>query len=74
MCLEISKEEVVLGITIDNKLTFDIHIKNTCQKAGQKLSALSRISPCLETNRKKLLFKSLVKSQFSYLKQDLKQI
>ena len=37
-----------------------------CRKAGQKLSALSRISPYLETDKKELLFKSMVKSQFSY--------
>ena len=59
VCLENSKEEVILGITIDNKLTFDSHIKSICQKAVQKLSALSRISPYLETD------KSMVKSQFS---------
>ena len=29
--------EVVLGVTIDNKLIFDSHIKNICRKAGQKL-------------------------------------
>ena len=28
------KEEVVLGVTIDNTLTFDSHIKNICRKAG----------------------------------------
>ena len=66
MCLENSKEEVILGITIDNKLTFDSHIKSMCRKAGQKLSALSRISPYLETDKKELLFKSMVKSQFNY--------
>ena len=60
VCLENSKEEVILGITIDNKLTFGSHIKSICQKAGQKLSALSRISPYLETNKKELLFKSMV--------------
>ena len=38
MCLENSKEEVILGITIDNKLTFDNHIKSMCRKAGQKLN------------------------------------
>ena len=43
VCLENTKEEVTLGITIDNKLTFDSHIKSICRKAGQKLSALSRI-------------------------------
>ena len=37
-----------------------------CRKAGQKLSALSRISPYLETDKKELLFKSMVKSQFNY--------
>ena len=66
VCLENSKEELILGITIDNKLTFDSHIKSICRKAGQKLSALSRVSPYLKTNKKELLFKSMVKSQFSY--------
>ena len=38
-----------------------------CRKAGQKLSALSRISPYLQTDKKEeLLFKSMVKSQFNY--------
>ena len=63
---ENSKEEVILGITIGNKLTFDSHIKSIYGKAGQKLSALSRISPYLETDEKELLFKSMLKSQFSY--------
>ena len=61
VCLENSKEEVILGITIDNKLTFDSHIKSICQKASQKLSALSTILPYLETNKKELLFKSIVR-------------
>ena len=39
-----SKEEVVLGVTINNKLTFDSHIKSICRKAGQKLGALLRIT------------------------------
>ena len=35
LLLENSKEEFVLGVTIDNKLTFDRRIKNICRKAGQ---------------------------------------
>ena len=62
-CLENIKEEVILGITIYDKLAFDNHIKSICRKAGQKLSALSRISPYLKTNKKELLIKS--KSQFT---------
>ena len=52
MCLQNRKEEIILGISIDNKLTFDGHIKSIYRKAGQKLSALSRIWPYLETNEK----------------------
>ena len=66
ICLENSKKEIILGVTNDNKLTFASHIKSICQEASQKLSALSEISSYLGTNKKELLFKSMVKSQFSY--------
>ena len=34
VCLENSKEEVILGIPIDNNLTFESHIKSIYRKAG----------------------------------------
>ena len=37
-----------------------------CRKTGQKLSALSRISPYLETDKKESLVKSMVESQSNY--------
>ena len=61
-----SKEEVVLGITIDNKFTFDSCIKNICRKAGQKLGALLRITNYLNSSQKKLNFSGMIKCQFSY--------
>ena len=52
---ENSKEEVLLGITVDNKLTFNSHIKNICFKKGQKLGELLRITDYLNSrNLKKL--------------------
>ena len=66
VCLENSEEEVILAIIIDNKLTLDSRIKSICRKAGQKLSGFSRRSPYLEINKKELLFKSMMKSQYSY--------
>ena len=39
-----SKEQKILGFTIDNKLTFKSHIKNLCKEASQKIGALSRLS------------------------------
>ena len=34
------KEQKILGVTIDNKLTLKSHIKNLCKKASQKIGAL----------------------------------
>ena len=48
LLLENGKEEVVLGVTIDNKLTFESHIKNISRKADQKLRALLRIQIILK--------------------------
>ena len=42
--LKNSKEEVILRLTIDNKLSFDNHVKKICRKASQKTCALSGIS------------------------------
>ena len=53
VCYKNSKEKVILGITIDNKLNFDSHVKNMCEKTGQKLNALSRISTFLNKDKKK---------------------
>jgi len=61
-----SKEEKILGVIIDNKLTFNSHIREICKKASQKISALSRVSYQLNDAEKKLLFNAVVKSQFSY--------
>ena len=61
-----SKEVEILGITLDRNMNFHTHIKNICRKAGQKLSALLRISPYLDQRKKVLLYKSMIKSQFNY--------
>ena len=50
-----SKEEVILAINIDRKLSFDQHIKSIYKKTGEKQSSLLRISPYL-TNKKKKSF------------------
>ena len=39
-----SKNEKLLGLTIDRNLHFDDHVFTLCKKDGRKLSALSRIS------------------------------
>ena len=60
-----SKEEKILGVIIDNRLTFSSHIRELCKKASQKISALSRISNQLNDSEKNL-FNAAVKSQLNY--------
>ena len=59
------KEVEILGITLDKNLNFKRHIKNICRKAGEKLSALLRISSHINNGKKTLLYKSIIKSQFA---------
>ena len=66
LAIKNSKEVEILGITLDRNMNFHTHIKNICRKAGQKLSALLRISPYLDQRKKVLLYKSMIKSQFNY--------
>ena len=61
-----SKEEKILGVITDNRLTFSSHIREICKKASQKISALSRISNQLNDFEKFLLCNAVAKSQFNY--------
>ena len=56
----------LLGVTIDNKLKFNDHVSNICLKAGRKLSALTRLTKFLPFERKRILMKAFVESQFKY--------
>ena len=61
-----SKEEKLLGVLIDTNLSFEKHISNICQRAGNKLFALSRMSAYLGTDKLRLLMRAFVTSQFQY--------
>ena len=61
-----SKEKKILGVVIDNRLTFNSHIRQLCKKVSQKISSLSRISNQLNDSEETLLFNAVVKSQFKY--------
>ena len=61
-----SQNEKLLGVTIDNKLSFKVHILDICKKANLKLSALRRYCKILTFEKKRTLFKSFIHSQFAY--------
>ena len=61
-----NKNEKLLGLTIDRNLNFDDYVNTLCKKAGRKLSALSRISNYISFEKKRILLKAFVESQFGY--------
>ena len=42
--IKCSQSEKLFGIILDNKLKFDKHVENICQKASRKLNVLARIT------------------------------
>ena len=64
--LKHSSHEKILGVTIDNKLSFDEHIINICKTANKKLNALSRTNRYMKQNQKKISFSPFIISHFSY--------
>ena len=64
--IESEKGQVSLGITIDSNLTFENHINNICKRASQKLNALARVAPYTNMQKRRIIMKSFVTSQFGY--------
>ena len=64
--MENSKEQKILGVTIGNKLNLESHASELCKKISQKITAFSRLSSYLHNSKKRLIFNSIIKSQFSY--------
>jgi hypothetical protein len=56
----------VLGVTLDNKLNFKLHVTQICQRASRQINALKRISKFFNTDRRLLIYKSFIYGNFSY--------
>ena len=68
--VEVSGDVLLLGITIDKKMTKKITFKqrteNLCRKAQSKLHALRRITKFLTIEKDKILGNAFIDSQFNY--------
>ena len=56
----------LLGITIDKNLKFESHLSKLCAKVSSKVTILSRMGKLLPREKKKILMKAFIESQFSY--------
>ena len=61
-----SQKVMLLGLTLDNCLTFKDHIHTLCRNAGYKRHALRRITKYLTSDKAKVLYNAFINSQFSY--------
>ena len=60
------REEKLLGVKIDKKLSFENHVSSLCKKASQKLHALARVVNFMDLAKHKSLMKAFITSQYSY--------
>ena len=63
--IENSNCEKLLGVFFDSRLTFQTYINNICKKASQKLNAISRITPYMDFDKRKLVVNAFFSSQFN---------
>ena len=56
----------LLGLTIDNRLSFHSDISSTCKKAAKQLNALKRLGSFLNFTQRKELAQSFVLANFNY--------
>ena len=65
--IEASKEVTLLGVVIDNKLSFATHVSVLCQKAARILNAIKRQNSfIIEKNIRQMVANAYVLSQFNY--------
>ena len=56
----------ILGVFLDDKLSFNQHVSFRYTKAARQLNALARISRYLNISSRSLLYNSFVRSNFNY--------
>ena len=56
----------MLDVTIDDKVSFDVHAINICKTANKKLSTLSRKNNYMKQNQNEILLSSFMICHFSY--------
>ena len=64
--IESSNSEKRLGVTIDSKLSLDDRITILCNETSQKLHELSRVASHKSFNKRRILLKTFITSQFNY--------
>ena len=57
--------EKLFGITLSSELKFEEHINKTCNIVSKKLNALHRIGSNMSLDKRKMLLRAFIESQFN---------
>ena len=60
-----SSSKKLLGVIIDNKLTFNEHVSKLCKIASNKLHVLARISKYMTKDKLRIIMNTFFSSQFA---------
>ena len=61
-----SSNITILGVEIDNKLNFESHINEICNKTSKQINALKRMKHFLDRTCKNIIYNSYISSNFNY--------
>ena len=56
----------LLGLQLDDKLNFNLHISNICKSAGNQLIELTRLKKLMNFEENRILIKSYFLAKFNY--------
>ena len=65
-CITSSSCEKLLGITVDYDLKFDKYISDLRDKVSKKINALCRVKSYMSLEKRRIVVKAFVESQFNY--------
>ena len=61
-----SNNKKLLGINLNNRLGFDTHVANICNRVSKKFYALARISQYMNIHKRRMIMKAFIASEFGY--------
>jgi hypothetical protein len=59
-------KQLVLGVTIDNQLKFDVHVDNICKRLSRQIYLFRQIRNCLTLNCKIMFYNSYILPHIDY--------
>ena len=64
--VKFSRQEKLICVKIDTKLSLENHVSSFCQNGSQKLHALARVVSFMDLAKRKSLIKAFITSKFDY--------